>query len=91
MLDNDSLKISWSYFHFSPLQRVAISLPAIPVNTNGIRGMITNKIEAIQVGPVTPVVPPRAVIPQRAVIPPRAKVSLGTIYIWCIIVVSILS
>ena len=79
MLDNDSLKIPWSYFHFSPLQRVAISLPAIPVNTNGIRGMITNKIEAIQVGKVTPVVPP------------RAKVSLGTIYIWCIIVVSILS
>lgn len=87
MLDNDSLKIPWSYFHFSPLQRVAISLPAIPVNTNGIRGMITNKIEAIQVGPVTPVVP----WPPRAVIPPRAKVSLGTIYIWCIIVVSILS
>ena len=85
MLDNDSLKIPWSYFHFSPLQRVAISLPAIPVNTNGIRGIITNKIEAIQVGPVTPVVQPRAVIP------PRAMVSLGTIYIWCIIVVSILS
>lgn len=80
MLGNcDTLEIFWSYFHFSPLQRVVISPPAFPVYTIGIRGVITKKIEAIQVGIVTPVVPP------------RAMVSLGTICICYIIVVSILS
>lgn len=79
MLNNDTSEIHWSYFHFSPLQRVVMSPPAFPVYTIGIRGVITKKIEAIQVGLMTPIVPP------------RPMVSLGTIYIRFFIVVSLLS
>ena len=79
MLNNDTSEIHWSCFHFSPLQRVVMSPPAFPVYTIGIRGVITKKIEAIQVGIMAPVVPP------------RAMVSLGTIYICYIVVVSLLS
>lgn len=79
MLNNDTSEIHWSYFHFSPLQRVVMSPPAFPVYTIGIQGVITKKIEAIQVGLMTPIVPP------------RPMVSLGTIYIRFFIVVSLLS
>lgn len=79
MLNNDTSEINWSCFHFSPLQRVVMSPPAFPVYTIGIRDVITKKIEAIQVGIMAPIVPP------------RAMVSLGTIYICYIVVVSLLS
>lgn len=79
MLNNDTSEIHWSCFHFSPLQRVVMSPPAFPVYTIGIRGVITRKIEAIQVGIMA------------TVVPPRAMVSLGTICICYIVVVSLLS
>lgn len=52
-------EIHWSYFHLSPLQRVVISPPVVPVYTISKRGVTTMKIEAIQVGMVTCIVPPR--------------------------------
>lgn len=78
ILENNTSEIHWSYFHLSPLQRVVITPPAPPVYTISIRGVITMKIEAIQVGMVT------------LVVPPRAPVLPGTVCI-CVIVVLLLS
>ena len=37
-------------------------LPAKPVNTISIRGVMSAKVQAVQIGVVTPFVPPGAVI-----------------------------
>lgn len=56
------LEIPWSYFHLGPLQRVFMSLPFCPVDTNTMGRGICVIIPAIQVGIVTGFVPPGSVI-----------------------------
>jgi len=54
-------EIHWSDFHLGPLQGVVISLPVYPVHTITFRAGIFMTIDAIQVRPVTVIVPPGSV------------------------------